>query len=295
MRTLLSDAPSRIAKLWYFTVLSLMFSIQFCSFQEKRLRKSALRNQSSGPAYIPVVNQQASNNKVETEPFHWEGLNTINKSPCGAHKCLFSTISHDDEGYLVVQDGPARTRSMQQAYDMGKFLEKSFGIKHVFLEAPKVKNISKDSAARLNSNLYYPEESTEVDDMFEEGKITMQKVRIVSPDSSLLFGCTSEKKHLFWDHLHDFLDKSVHDKTLFAKNVIRNLQISSDIVDKVRCLGYDFQVFVDSTGEFYHFDLDRCFMRSEEDEEKFMHRFYKRTRQLRQTMNEILSESSSET
>ena len=183
---------------------------------------------------------------------------------------------------------------MQQAYDLGQFLEKSFRVKHVFLEAPVVTYISAAAAAKLNSNLYYPEESTEVDDMFEQGNITIQKVRIISPDSSLLFGCTSEKKHLFWDHLQEFLEKSVPDKTLFATNVIRNLQTSTEIVDKVRCLGYDFQVFVDAIGEFYHFDLDRCFMRSPESEEKFTHRFDKRTKQLRQMMDEILlSEESS--
>lgn len=279
---------------------------------------------------------------------------------CGAHKCLFpqknlnstttvnqqshnltTTTDNMNVAYLIVQDGPERTRAMVRAWELAKFLSSAFahsdvvnetlqpdedlgsttatnnlnhhpvlrtlGFLHLELEPPQEVWFSQSQAQILDTaNLYYAEAHKQVRGrMFRQGTMTIQKVQL-APHPHLLFGTTSEKKNLLWDNLDTFIHQHVMKTTTndhetnntsqqkqgasdFARHFINNLHTcQNQLVDKIRCLAYDFQVFVDVHGNFYHLDLDRCFLRSPEEEWEFVERLQRRFRQVEKELTKYL-------
>ena len=208
---------------------------------------------------------------------------------CGYYKCFFPLLNDPDEGFLVVQKGPDRLKSMRQSWALGVFIQEAFGAEQLALEEPQLVKISRETASKLNQNLYYDEEKRKVKKRFQQGTLIVQKQKRV-PSPSLIFGTTRWKKHLLFENIESFLENHVSDKKAFAKQLKKELRLSKDLLGSLRCLVYDFQVFVSANGTFYHFDLDRCFRHSEQDEEKSMDRFQRKSQDLWDKVQTLIKE-----
>jgi hypothetical protein len=213
---------------------------------------------------------------------------------CGYHKCFFPLLNDPDEGFLVVQEGSDRLESMRQSWALGVFIQEAFGAQQLALEEPQLVKISGETASKLNQNLYYDEEKEKVKKRFRQGPLIVQKQKRV-PSPSLIFGTTPWKKHLLFQNIGSFLEEHVSDKKAFAEQLKNELRLSEDLLDSLRCLVYDFQVFIATNGTFYHFDLDRCFLHSEQDEEKSMDRFKRRSQNLWDSVQTLISQSKNST
>lgn len=247
-----------------------------------------LRNNTS-EAGIPLLRKI---NEAQAR-FSVDNIDYNTTVSCGYHKCFFPLLDNRNEGYVVVQEGLKRLQSMRQAWELAIFIQNAFGAHQLVLEEPHFVNISAATAAKLNTNLYYDEDEEEVEDRFREGSLIVQKQKR-APSPSLIFGTTKWKKRLFFANIEMFMKKHVNDKKAFAEQLRREVDLSEDLVDKVRCLGYDFQVFVATDGTFYHFDLDRCFLHGKEDEDEVMDRFVRRTKELRSTVRKLMRQRSKE-
>ena len=86
----------------------------------------------------------------------------------------------------------------------------------------------------------------------------IQRVQI-APSPHLLIGCAESKVGPFRNQLGAFM-KQVKRKRTFLQNFQENFQKVRKLVFEVEpCLMKDFQVLVDTKGNLYHLDLDRCF------------------------------------
>jgi len=234
-----------------------------------------------------------SNNRI---PFSIDQLDLSSQVSCGLHKCFFPLLHDPTQGYVVMQEGPKRHKALLQAWYLGNFMEKALHIRQVQLQEPQQVMFTPEMIQRLQqqAHLYHNEEQESVDDdRYRPGIATVQLQRRV-PTPSLLFGTSSEKKHLLWDRLEHFLREHVTNVEAFERNLQREMKESENLLDIVRCMGYDFQVFIDTEGRFHHFDIDRCFLHSEEDEEEeFMDRFYRRRGQLRNFVRKFIQQRKS--
>lgn len=265
---------------------------------QKRQPMAGCHSSSSFQKSNDGITGQAPNNDSS-----WvKTLDYSNRVSCGYYKCFFplgdNNKSTDDEkaGYLVVQDQAAkRFQSLQQSFALGSFLHSAFGAYQMALEEPRLIEISAETATKLNTNLYYDEDKEAVKKRFRPGPLVVQKQR-QAPSPSLIFGTTKWKRHLLFSKLETFMQEHVglddYSKQQFAKNLDHQLLLSQDLIEKVRCLAYDFQVFVDRKGNFFHFDLDRCFLHSPEDEDDVLERFGRRKKELLKKVNELISDKS---
>ena len=280
-----------------FLVLILLFrnekDLQFCLIDVSAA--GSILPSSSGYNNTDKSKQQHFNST--SNGFSVEAVDYQNRVSCGYHKCFFpllkgsfnSTSTIDETGYVLLQEESdkrlaERFESMRKSWALAVFIQDAFpGVHQLALEEPQVVQITAEQATKLNRNLYYDEEKVGIKTRFWAGQLIVQKQKS-APNPSLAFGTTKWKKHLLFENIEPFMKQHVvvhnnDNKTAvvaFVQKVGKELERCHDLIEKVRCLGYDFQVFIAADGTFYHFDLDRCFLRSKEREEKFMTRFERR-------------------
>lgn len=195
--------------------------------------------------------------KSTNEEFRLENLDLQKPVPCGSHKCMFP-LKQQRVGYLVMQAGAEVIERMRAAWFLGEFLRAGFHAKHLMLAPPKEVEISQTFASQLNSNIFHLSRNQTIGwSRYKAGTATVQKVAL-APETSMLYKGD-------WRRYNHFV-LSVENKTEFARRTELHLAICLDIVKKVRCLARDFQVFIDTEGNFYHLDLDRCFKAFEKNE-----------------------------
>jgi len=109
-------------------------------------------------------------------------------------------------------------------------------------------NLWSEKGQRLFQNERFPENTTAF----------VQRVK-VAPEPNLLIGCVESKVKVFEQYLGDFME-SVNDKDEFGRRFQENLKMARKLLNEVEpCLVKDFQALVDTDGNLYHLDFDRCF------------------------------------
>jgi hypothetical protein len=199
------------------------------------------------------------------DPFQADNICTTNQVPCGKEKCFFRTKSNDTIGYLVARSSHKENRkgrfeSLQAAYALAQNLTNTHNAQH-FLKAPPVQIvISPQLATRLNQNLWSEKGQRPFKTERYQVNTTafIQRVQ-VAPSPHLLIGCVESKMGPFQTQLGSFMQQ-VTKKEAFLKTFQRSFKnVRKLIFDVEPCLIKDFQVFMDTTGNLYHLDFDRCF------------------------------------
>jgi len=181
---------------------------------------------------------------------------------CGKDKCFFPLKNQIDMAYIVQQEpiNGSVFHLWSTAWQFGLKIEKKHSLRHLAITPPETIKITKSFANRLNTNLTkFYNGAEKLTRRYHEGDVVVQKVRIM-PTPSLLFGCNERKNSYFFNNWETKLLAFVNDKKTFRQNLEDNIRtIGKLIKSQESCLSRDFQVFVDTRGDMYHLDLDRCF------------------------------------
>ena len=234
-----------------------------------------------------------------------QSLDYETKAICGGYKCFFRLKQHrnnenendpndptsnsdtDNIAYLVSikpihGDGLQR---LQQAYEMAQTLEKEYPqIKHFLLGPPKrLYNLTKEWSDTLSSNVIGQQKTVQkwLDSpphndtnkhrygqrYLPNDNINIQKIQI-APTPHLIIGCEGGKFLETMRDVKQLVANSVIDKVNFIRRFEENINIVKEMVKKggkYSCLVWDFQLVLDSYGNLYHIDLDRCFRHVQEE------------------------------
>jgi hypothetical protein len=215
-------------------------------------------------------------------------LDFTERAPCAWFKCLFRSKTQQQQaeegknrhknqfGYLVAQKRTSLERnkfeSLEQAYHYAKFLEETYQIKQFLLEPPFQFHCTEVLATVLTTHSYQQQFSKSVAHQVEKKTFTpnkmiyVQKVQI-APTPSLLIGCHHTKLSHAWDELMEFLTHVVvhhhphkqQQKKDFARTLALEVKDTIHLLVQEPRLVRDFQVLLDTHGNLYHLDLDRCF------------------------------------
>lgn len=215
----------------------------------------------------PTFNQ----NDTFDDAFNAQNLEwSKRKVPCGSQKCLYRIKSKSDPqiAYLVAteQHSSGYGKRLESAWQQAQQLERDYKIKHFLLGPPQQVKVSKDLARRLRHNLYVEKhrqmlKGKELWQRYPKGStVHVQKVRI-APKNHLLLGCVDSKINAFQQDWPRF-SSLVKFKQSFATNFQNGLEETKLLLKMEPCLFKDFQVMVDTRGDLYHLDFDRCFRSS---------------------------------
>lgn len=205
-------------------------------------------------------------NVTQLDLFRPEDLDGTKPAPCGWHKCFFHSKSSDQIGYLVARStGKSnsakrkRLESLDSAWQLAKHLEQEYNIHHFLIAPPINVTVSKSLASRLNQNL----KSETARQRFKKRRFPKGSTAFVekvkpAPNHTLLIGCKDSKLNLFKKVVDKFVLR-VKDKESFIRNFKESFANLREILHKEPCLLYDFQVVIDTSGNLYHLDFDRCF------------------------------------
>jgi hypothetical protein len=127
--------------------------------------------------------------------------------------------------------------------------------------APPIKlKVTKSLESRLNRNLWSEKLQRRFRKRykrFRKGKTVVAQQVETAPKDRLLLGCKDSKLHVFNKLVDKFALKIKH-KELFAQRFNESYTEMKVLLHKEPCLALDFQVFVDTSGQIYHLDFDRC-------------------------------------
>jgi len=199
-------------------------------------------------------------NIVRTDTFHPDNLDLTRSIPCGANKCFFRIKGAPRVGYLATlkRFGSERDwfHEMESSYHLAMHLEEKYSIQHLLLDHPTRVIVTKALATRMNANLW--RESDGSPPHYTEGATAILQKSRAATEPNLLIGNSPDKMKMLERHLGAFV-ASIQDKELFARQFAENMNVTRNIVKEQPCLLRDFQALVDTEGQLYHFDLDRCF------------------------------------
>jgi len=197
----------------------------------------------------------------DDDSFRLENLASQGKIICGKYKCFFPLKNQIDMAYIVQQEpiNGSVFHLWSTAWQFGLKIEKKHSLRHLAITPPETIKITKSFANRLNTNLTDIDAAGKHTRRYHEGDVVVQKVRIM-PTPSLLFGCGERKNSYFFNNWETKLLAFVNDKKTFRQNLEDNIRTTRKLMkSQESCLSRDFQVFVDTCGDMYHLDLDRCF------------------------------------
>jgi hypothetical protein len=150
-------------------------------------------------------------------------------------------------------------KAQLRGWEVAKDIETKYNARHFYLTRPVIVKVNGTITTRLNANLKLPLDVKRKQNFFGGLALAVHKVRI-APSDTVLVGCSRRKVRSTLMAIPKKLDKTnlamVTDT--FEKEItdlIHLLQAESFLV-------WDFQVWVDSQGKLYHFDLDRGANRS---------------------------------
>lgn len=183
---------------------------------------------------------------------------------CGAFKCFVASEKNPSQvGYLVTIDRRGLYRfnsepyfisqAMWQSFQMAQALQREYGIRHFYLEPPRLlSNVSQTDAKRLGKL-----------GLFRTGsELVLQKVRPIS-EPMLELSCGGDriqKRKKSWDELQSWIEQGfVSDTAKFFQTLQRELDVVNVILLRYPILQDDFQILFNNRGEIFQIDLDRAF------------------------------------
>ena len=204
-----------------------------------------------------------------TTSFLPQNLALPNRIPCGKEKCFFRLKSDRNVAFLVSRfedrdDRQERFETLQAGWQLATMLEQEYHIHHFLLAPPEIIIISSKLESRMNTNLWSEKYEKKTyknkgQKRFVRGsKAFIQKVQ-VAPSKPLLVGCAASKLEPFFKHV-DAYKRAVRYPESYAQNIQQGFNTSRQMLQKEPCLIKDFQIMLDTKGNVFHLDFDRCFM-----------------------------------
>lgn len=186
------------------------------------------------------------------------------KTICGSFKCFYHDEFNASIGYLVtpLYSRPRQQQSwfeyLQNSYNHALTLQQLHNISHFLLEPPMKVKVTHELSYVLNYNLYSEGRGMAITkERFKlNSTVVIQKVKM-APSSFILLGSSHSKRKLFMQSLEKFVSR-IQDVDAFSLQFTASLQQTQQLFRSEPCLAYDFQVYLDTSGNFHHFDLDRC-------------------------------------
>ena len=226
--------------------------------------KTKRGNRSSEDDMKEIVDMKTVSSQFDS--FVPENLAESERVPCGKEKCFFQTKSDPKVAYLVARSSEKENRkerfkSLEEGWQLAEQLRREHHIQHFLLGPPVNVTVSKELASRLNQNLF-SEKLQRMDksdtERFPEGSTAfVQKVE-TAPEPNIIVGCVESKQDAFKIEFDAFLS-SVKNKESFVRKFKENFTKARQLLFVEPCLLKDFQVLVDSKGNVYQLDFDRCF------------------------------------
>eukprot|EP00579_Thalassiosira_antarctica_P012520 CAMPEP_0201922468 /NCGR_PEP_ID=MMETSP0903-20130614/10494_1 /ASSEMBLY_ACC=CAM_ASM_000552 /TAXON_ID=420261 /ORGANISM="Thalassiosira antarctica, Strain CCMP982" /LENGTH=426 /DNA_ID=CAMNT_0048459613 /DNA_START=251 /DNA_END=1528 /DNA_ORIENTATION=- len=207
----------------------------------------------------------------------WSSLDLQGEINCGKYKCLFrQKVNHHGEGggdheqiaYLVGNNfrGYQFEAEWETTWKFAQYLQSTFHIKHLFLEAPR-RVMVLPTALELFTNRTWRTRPKEP--MYTGGQYAIvQKVRL-APNPRVI---VMERKWTAFQWL--FREKAVN-KTSFISTFRKDIDSALDALEAAPLLAQDFQIMIDGEGNIYQFDLDRVFLGGVYGHERFQKKFVK--------------------
>jgi hypothetical protein len=217
---------------------------------------------------FPKDQHISTSSGIPLDSFHPDNIGWPKRVPCGAQKCFYRLKSDPQVGYLVMPSSKKgddnRFTTLDLGWRLAERLRHEYNIMH-FLLAPIVNaTVSGELAEHLNYNMYDEKHQR----AFSRNSMKKRKFRIgstvhaqkvqLAPKRSLVIGCTESKVEVIQQRLHRFLSL-VGDKEEFSRNVRHHFGVARSILRDVPCLVKDFQAMLDTQGDLYHIDFDRCY------------------------------------
>ena len=181
--------------------------------------------------------------------------------PCGHNKCFYKLKSDPRVGY-VAGTNPRIGKNMWKAYNMANdIIKEKYRMQHVFLQPPVKLLLSDKFASWLDKNLTSINKGLRF-----EGRttVTAQLVEVMPTQSVLFWGADDNKMVSGWGDVDTWLDHTIRcNAGIHRKNVLavflEGVGNLKSLINNHPCLIHDFQIFVRTTGEIVHLDIDRCF------------------------------------
>jgi len=205
------------------------------------------------------------------DPFQPSNIKKAKRIICGKQKCIYRVNSNHDVGYLVARSGvddavntttmPGGFKTIKAGWHLAQNLTQEYGIQHFLMAPPMNITISEELAAQLNQNLYSEKRRYRLRNStrYQVGSsVYAQKVRL-APQPNLLIGTRQSNLDSLDGVLDKFID-TVKDKELFVRRFRENSGKMRALLHAETCMANDLQALVDTKGEFYHLDFDRCFL-----------------------------------
>ena len=150
--------------------------------------------------------------------------------------------------------------TIQAGYNLAQNLTQQYGSKHFYMSPPMNLTVDKSLAKQLNQNLWS-----------EKRQYRLRNSTRFEEDE-----CHLCAKGTFGTHTQSFAWNTVlqtrvvetyatkvsfrHVKSSFLQRFQTNIQQQKSLIQSEPCLANDFQVLVDTRGNFFQLDLDRCFV-----------------------------------
>lgn len=145
---------------------------------------------------------------------------------------------------------------MLKAVSVAKDLEKRYNSKHFHLGLLFV-NVTTELRDRLNSLVDQPARrirGQEMTEIYKSNRLVIEKVRI-APDPGFFFATNKANLGLTVQQLESFR-KGIPDKEAFRVQLEAERRKLKRVLSDNPTLALDFQAVIDTTGNFYHIDLD---------------------------------------
>ena len=209
----------------------------------------------------PSSHAMADDGRDGGESFRPDNIVVQNLVPCGNSKCFYPIKSNPEVGYLV-WDAEYLRRSVstvmkkcEATLSFARSLEERYGpINHHLLGNPISLKVSSELASMMNENCPYtgsrfkPEHGNKT--RYHPGhEVVIQQSQRIVGSTIILKVYRGDKFAEFRERLREFLS-SVADPTPFARRFNKNMVRTRQLLREEICLGQDFQVLVDSEGEF---------------------------------------------
>jgi hypothetical protein len=184
-------------------------------------------------------------------------LSTGYAQACGIRKCFYASKTNQSVGYLVASK--SEYKQMKAAYQLETTLSQDFGTVRLGIGPPfkaKIANYDVLSILKQYTRQWGYKEQEQI--LSSDEKLTIVAVQRVwkAPEPSLTVAFTPRKGGSMLQKFPWFVEQ-ISDPKQFYRRFRTEQRRTIQVLSKYSQLLDDFQVMIDSRGNFYHIDLDR--------------------------------------